>query len=67
MRGTKHVALVVEKNNMYKNLVEKLEKKRPLGRSGQRWKDNIKIDIRWAEIIWTGFIWLRIETSGGIL
>jgi hypothetical protein len=29
-------------------------------------EDNIKMDLRkigW--VVWTGFIWLRIETSGG--
>jgi hypothetical protein len=67
MRGAQHVALVEEKNYKYKNLVGKLEKKRPLGRPGHRWKDNIKADIRQVEMICTGFIWLRIETSGGIL
>jgi hypothetical protein len=46
----------------------KARRKRPLGRPRRRLEDNIKIDIR--EIGWgsmTGFIWLRIRTSGGIL
>jgi hypothetical protein len=46
MKGAQHVALMVEKNSTYRILVGKLEKKRPLGRPGQRWKYNIKVDIR---------------------
>jgi hypothetical protein len=32
--------------NVYKILVEKPERKRPLGRSRHRWEDNIKNDFR---------------------
>jgi hypothetical protein len=32
--------------NCYKILVGKSEGKRPLRRSGRRWEDNIRIDIR---------------------
>jgi len=33
-----------------------------------RWKDNIRMDLREiGERAWTGFIWLRIGTSGGLL
>jgi hypothetical protein len=35
-----------EKGNAYRILVGKLEGKRPLGRSGRRWVDNNKMDIR---------------------
>jgi hypothetical protein len=45
--------------------VGKPEGKRPVGRTRCRWVDNIKKDLR--EIVWTGLIWLRIETSGGLL
>jgi hypothetical protein len=31
-------------SNAYRILVEKPEGKRPLGRPGRRWEDNIKID-----------------------
>jgi hypothetical protein len=34
-------------------------------RHWRRWEDNIKIDLR--DIGWTGFIWLRIGTSGKLL
>jgi hypothetical protein len=42
--------------------------KRLCGRPKRRWEDNIRIDLR--EIggkVWTGFIWLRIGTSGVVL
>jgi hypothetical protein len=44
--------------------------KRPLGRPRRRWVDNIKIDLRemgWDGMGWTGSIWLRVGTSGGLL
>jgi hypothetical protein len=33
---------------IYKILARKLEGKRPLGRPGHRWEDNIRMDIRGA-------------------
>jgi hypothetical protein len=51
--------------NACRILVGKPEGKRPLGRSRCRWMDNIKMDVR--EIPWTGSVWLRIGTSGGLL
>jgi hypothetical protein len=48
-------------------LVGKLEGNRPLGRPRRRWVDNIKMDLRLAGVVWTGFIWLRIGTNGGLL
>jgi hypothetical protein len=42
------------------------ERKRQLGRPRRRCVDNIKMDLREREdgVMWTGSIWLRIETSG---
>jgi hypothetical protein len=54
--------------NVHNILVGKPEGKRPGGRSRCRWEDNIRMDLRemwWEE--WTGFMWLRIGTSGGLL
>jgi hypothetical protein len=48
-------------------MVGKSEGKRPLGRPRSRWMDNIKMDIRENGMVWTGSIWLRIGTSGGLL
>jgi hypothetical protein len=50
--------------------VGKLEGKRPLGRPRRRWVDDIKMDlteIGWDGVDWTGMVWLRIGTSGGLL
>jgi hypothetical protein len=54
-----------EKRNAYRILVGKPEGKRPLGRPRRRWVDNIKMDLRGMG--WSGLIWLRIVTSGGLL
>jgi hypothetical protein len=48
--------------------VGKPEGRRPLGRPRHRWECNIKMDLRevgWGA--WTGSIWLRIGTGGGLL
>jgi hypothetical protein len=45
-----------------------LTERRPLGRPRRRWKDNIKMDLQevgWGA--WTGLIWIRIGTGGGLL
>jgi hypothetical protein len=34
------------------------------------WVGNIKIDLReigWDGVVWTGWMWLRIGTIGGLL
>jgi hypothetical protein len=58
-----------ERRGAYRALVGKPEGRRPLGRPRRRWEDNIKMDLR--EVIWrgswTGSIWLRIGTGGGLL
>jgi hypothetical protein len=52
--------------NSYKILVKKPEWKRKFGRS--RWEVDIRMDLRkQGGKMWTGCIWLRIETSGGFL
>jgi hypothetical protein len=46
----------------------KPEGNRPLGRPRRSWVDNIKMDLkelRWDDMI--GLMWLRIETSEGLL
>jgi hypothetical protein len=65
MRGAGHVSRMGEKRNAYRILVGKPVGKRPLGRPRRRRVDNINIDLR--EMVWTGLIWLRIGTSGGLL
>jgi hypothetical protein len=63
----RHVAQMGEKRNAYRILVWKPEGKRLLGRPRRRRVDNIKIDHREDGMVWTGSIWLRIGTSGGLL
>jgi hypothetical protein len=43
----------------------KPEEKIALGRPRRRWEDNIKMDVQQNTVILTGFIWLRMGTSGG--
>ena len=52
-----------EKRGEFRVLVGKPEGKRPLGRPRYRWEDNIKVG--W--VAWTGLIWLRVGTGGGLL
>jgi hypothetical protein len=52
---------------IYMILVGKPEEKRPLGRPRRRWVNSIKMDLRYDGVVWTGSIWFRIGTSGGIL
>jgi hypothetical protein len=57
-----------EKRNAYRILMGKPEGKRKLTR--RTWVENIKIHLReigWDGVVWTGSIWLRIGTSGGLL
>ena len=57
-----------ERRVVYRVLVGKPERKRPLGRHRRRWEDNIKMalqEVGWR--LWTGSIWLRIGTGGGLL
>jgi hypothetical protein len=54
-----------EKRNAYSILVGKPERKQTLGRSSRRQEDNTEIDL--GQIVWTGFIWLWIGTTGAFL
>jgi hypothetical protein len=48
--------------------VGKPDGKRPLGRPGRSWEDNIKIDLQevgWKT--WSGFIWPKIGRGGWLL
>ena len=46
MRWAGHVAHVGDSRSVYRVLVEKPERKRPLGRPRRRWDDNIKMDLQ---------------------
>jgi hypothetical protein len=56
-----------EKRNVYRLLVGKKEGKRPPGRPGCRWINNIKMNILEIGVLWTGLVWLRIGTGGELL
>jgi hypothetical protein len=46
MRWAGHVALMGEERGVYRVLVGKLERKRPLGRPRRRWVDNIRMNLQ---------------------
>jgi hypothetical protein len=46
MRWAGHVARMGEERKVYKVLVRKPERKRPLGRPRRRWEDGIRMDLR---------------------
>jgi hypothetical protein len=59
------------KRNAYRILVGKPEEMRPLGSPRRKRVNNIKMDLRermgWEGMVWIGYLWLRIGTSGGFL
>jgi hypothetical protein len=58
MRWVGHVAHMGERRGIYKVLLGKPERKRPLGRARHRWEDNIKMDF--PEVgIW-GTDWIEL-------
>jgi hypothetical protein len=67
-RWAGHVARMGEGRVAYRILVGIPEGRSALGRPRRRWDDNIKMDcqeVGWGA--WTGLIWLRIGTGGGLL
>jgi hypothetical protein len=51
-----------ERRGVYRVLVGKPEGKRPLGRPGRRWKDNIKADLQ--EVGCGGMDWIELAHVG---
>jgi len=64
MRWMGHVAHMGERRGAHGVLIGIPEGKRSLGRPRGRWEDNIKMYLQGA---WTGLIWFRIGTAGGLL
>jgi hypothetical protein len=60
-----HVARIREVRIVYSILVREPERKRPFGR--RKWKDNIKRNVYGNEIMWTGFLWLKIGSIASLL
>jgi hypothetical protein len=57
MRWAGHVARMGEKRNVYRLLVGKPERRRPLGRPRRRWVDNIRmylVEVGWGDVDWIG-------------
>jgi hypothetical protein len=53
---------------MYKILVGRSEKNRPLCRPRLSWKDGINLDLKkYDVIVWNEFIWFRVGTSDRLL
>jgi hypothetical protein len=63
MRWAGHVARIGEKRNAYRILVGKPEGRSPL----RRCDGSIKMGRKQVGVVWTGFIWRGIETSGRLL
>jgi hypothetical protein len=66
MKWVGHVAQKGTKRNAYRILLGKPEGKRLLGRPRPRRVHNIKMDLREDGMVWSGLIWLRLWTSGGL-
>ena len=68
IRWAGHVARMGEGRDVPRVLVEKPDGKRPLGRPRHRGEDNMKrIFSKWVGGAWTGLVWFRIGTGGGLL
>jgi len=58
MRWAEHVARMGEKMRVYRVLLGKPERRRPLRRPRRRWVDNIRMDLQEVEcgyMDWIGF------------
>jgi len=63
-----HVASMGKGTGAYRDLVEKPEGERQLGRPMDMWEDIIKMDLKevgWGA--WTELVWLRIGTGSWLL
>ena len=56
-----------EMMDAYRFWMGKTEGKGPLGRPRCGWEDNVKMDIQEVGWSWTGLIWRRVGTGGGLL
>jgi hypothetical protein len=68
LRWALHVARIGETRNAYRIWVGKAEGKRPPGRTRHRYNNNIKVDVGEVGLLaWTGLMWVKVRTSGGLL
>jgi hypothetical protein len=64
MRWAGHVARIGEERKVYRVLVRKPERKRPLGRPRRRWEDGIRMDV--SEIgcgVWSGALVMNLRVN----
>jgi hypothetical protein len=67
MGWAEHVARVGEQRKLHKIFVGKSEGKRPLGKPSCRWENGVRMDVREIGLgVWSGSVWLRIVTGGGL-
>jgi hypothetical protein len=67
MRWAGHVERIGGGERCIQDFVGRPEGRRPLEIPRRRWEDNIKMDLQEVEWgAWTGLIWLRIGTGGGL-
>jgi hypothetical protein len=66
-RWAGYLARMGGKRCAYRNLVERPEGRRSLGRPRRECEDNIKMDLQEVGWAWTGLSWLRIGIGGGLL
>ena len=59
MRWTGHVVRMGERRGVYRVLVGKPERKRPLGRPRRIWEDNIKMDLQ--EVRCGDMDWIELD------
>jgi hypothetical protein len=69
MRWAGHVTRMGEERKVHKILMEKSERKKPLGRPRRRWRIESESILRWLAggSVWSVFSRLRIGTGGGLL
>jgi hypothetical protein len=58
IRWAGHVACLGERRGVYRVLVGKTERQRPLRRPRHRWEDNNKMDIQ--EVEWGSMDWIEL-------
>jgi hypothetical protein len=56
--GTHGIYIYIYIRNAYNILVGKPEGKRPIGRPGRRWENDVRIDLK--EISWGGSEWIHL-------
>jgi hypothetical protein len=62
-RWAGHVARMGEERNVYRVLMGKPERKRPLGRPRRRWEDGIRMDL--IEVGWGSVDWIQLAQDRG--